>query len=290
MPWNGSQQNSIQKPTVKVAKKTSWIKYLLFAVILSSTIAGFYFWLCDEPPIQDTQEIVKKKKMVPKKAFKPTTVRKPAEPKKTVQKWPEKSPHPDGEWRHGEGPRSIAVTNGCVVSYPHCPGVQLILPHPKFSAPFKNISDNELARLISIKPGDDFIDAPLPRDFDQRFTESLLSPIQITEDDTPEKAELKRQVIEARKILIDAVKRGESPREIVIEEGKRLRKMMQIKDNYERIIREEIANGATDQDIRDIATAANQLLEKEGIECKVNLPYKVRLRINQQQFQHNNAK
>ena len=257
---------------------------------MDSTYDAFYFWFYDAPPCTRNTRDSEEEKIGTQKVSKPITVRKPVESKKSVQKWPEKSPHPDGEWRHGEGPRSIAVTNGCVVSYPHCPGVQLILPHPKFAAPFKNISDNELARLISIKPGDDFIDAPLPRDFDQRFAESLLSPIEITEDDTPEKAELKRQVIEARKILVDAVKRGESPREIVIEEGKRLRKMMQIKDNYERIIREEIANGATDQDIRDIATAANQLLEKEGIECKVNLPYKVRLRINQQQYQHNNAK
>ena len=67
MPWNGSQQNSIQKPTVKVAKKTSWIKYLLCSVILSSIIAGFYFWFYDAPPVQETQEIVKKKKSVPKK-------------------------------------------------------------------------------------------------------------------------------------------------------------------------------------------------------------------------------
>lgn len=286
MPWNGSQQNSTQKPIVKVAKKISWIKYLLFSVILSSTIAGFYFWFYKEPPVQDTQKVVKNTKVVPRKVSKPTPIRKPVESKKTLQKWPEKSPHPDGEWRHGEGPRSIAVTNGCVVSYPHYPGVQLILPHPKFAPPFKTLLDNEIARIITLKPGNAFIDVPLPRDFDKQFAESILTPIEISEEDDFAKAELKKQVIEARKILIEAAKKGESPREILIEEGKRLRKMMQIKDNYERIIREEIANGATDQDIRDIATAANQLLEKEGIECKVNLPYKVRLRINQQQFQH----
>ena len=284
MAWNGSQLNRIEKPTAKLQRKTPWLKYVFFIVMLTIATAAYYF-LLGEKTKSNTQEVVNKEKSPIKKVSGITTPK----PKKLVEtkslpKWPEKSPHPDGEWRHGEGPRSIAVTNGCVVSYPHCPDVQLILPHPKFAAPFTNISDNEIARLISIKPGDDFIDAPLPRDFDQRFAESLLSPIQILEDDTPEKAELKRQVIEARTILLDAVNRGESPREIVIEEGKRLRKMMQIKDNYERIIREEIASGATEREIREIATAANQLLEKEGIECKVNLPYKVRLRIDQLQF------
>jgi hypothetical protein len=195
--------------------------------------------------------------------------------------WPERSPHPDGLWRHGEGPRSIAVTNGCLVTYPHCPDVQLVLPHPAFAAPFENISDNEIARIISAKPGDDFIDAPLPANFDEQFAKSILEPIVITDEDTPEKAELKKQVMEARKLLVAAVKRGESPREILTEEAKALRRLMQIRDNYQRLVNEQIDAGASDQDVSDLVRAANQLLENEGVDAKVMLPYKTKLRIEQ---------
>ena len=203
----------------------------------------------------------------------------PLEKPEPTSKWPTRSPHPDGLWRHGEGPRSIAVTNGCLVTYPHCPGVQLVLPHPAFAAPFNNISDNEIARILSIKPGDDFIDAPLPADFDRRFAESILSPIEDSDDDTPEKADLKDRVREARKVLIDAVKHGESPRQILTEEAKNLRRMMQIRDNYQRLVNEQIQEGASDQDINDLVRAANQLLNKEGVEARVRLPYKTKLRI-----------
>ena len=195
-------------------------------------------------------------------------------------KWPEKNPNrKDGIWRHGEGPRSVAVTNGCLVTYPNCPGVQLILPHPSFAAPFENISDNELARLLTARPGDDFIDAPLPKDFDARFAESLLSPIRITEDDSPEKAEMKRLVIEARKTLAEAVKRGESPRQILDEEAKNMRRLMQIRDNYQRIVDEQIAECASESEISELVSAANKVLEKEGVESRVMPPGWMRLRV-----------
>lgn len=279
MSWSKNQYRLTRETTQK-NRLTFVIKWVLAVIAIVGVICGMFVLssndnipVSDESTKMDTQ-INTAKPVKPK----PIT---PANENKSALKGTKKLQRPDGEWRHGEGPRSIAVTNGCVVSYPHCPGIQLILPHPNFAAPFQNISDNELARLLSIKPGDDFIDAPLPRDFDKCFAQSLLCPIQIAEDESSEKSELKQKVKEARRILSDAMKRGESPREILIEEGNRFRKMMKIKDNYERIIREELANGASQQDIKDIAVAANQLLEKEGIESKVNLPYKIRLSLCQ---------
>ena len=157
----------------------------------------------------------------------------------------------------------------------------MILPHPAFAAPFETLLDNELARLVAAKPGDDFIDAPLPKNFDEKFAESLLVPIEITEDDTHEKAELKRQVKEARKILVEAVKRGESPRQILTEEAKTRRKLMQTRDNFQRILDEQIQTGASDQEINDTVNAANKMLEREGSDAKVILPWKTKIRIQQ---------
>ncbi len=144
-----------------------------------------------------------------------------------------------------------------------------------------DIPTDEIARIVTAKLGDDFIDVPLPKNFDEKFAESLLVPIEINEDDTPEKAELKRQVKEARKILVEAVKRGESPRQILTEEAKTLRRLMQTRDNYQRILNEQIENGASDQEINDTVNAANKMLEREGSDAKVMLPWKTRLRIKQ---------
>lgn len=196
------------------------------------------------------------------------------------KKWPDKPPHKDGIWRHGEGPRSIAVTNGCVVSYPNDPTVEMIIPRPQDLPPFKNICDNEIASILSIKPGQAVIELPLPRDFDKRFRKVVDEPIEITEDDPPEKAELKRQVIEARAVLKEAMDRGESPRQILIDERKNLRKLMGIRDNYQAMVNEQIKKNASDQEIADTVAAANMLLEKKGINTKVRLPYKEKLRID----------
>lgn len=258
-------------------------RMLYIALIVLGVIAGVAWWAMSHSDKTPSTTIEKPQPLKPKGETKrPTPKPTPLpEPAKQPLTWPEKSPHPDGEWRHGEGPRSIAVTNGCLVTYPHYPGVQMVLPHPAYAAPFETLLDNEIARIVAAKPGDDFIDAPLPKNFDEKFAESLLVPIEINEDDTPEKVELKRQVKEARKILVEAVKRGESPRKILEDEAKTLRRLMQTRDNYQRILNEQIENGASDQEINDTVNAANKMLEREGSDAKVMLPWKTRLRIKQ---------
>jgi len=130
-----------------------------------------------------------------------------------------------------------------------------------------------------VKPGDDFIDVPLPANFDEQFAKSLQFPIEVCENDTPEKVKLKQDVIEARKVLEEAANRGESPRQLLIEAAKTFRRMMEIKNTYQRLVYEQIDAGASDQEINDLVRAATQLLEKEGMESKISLPYKTRLRI-----------
>lgn len=265
------------------AKRPALVRGILAGAVVVALALGAWWWIGGRgaialPPEKPAKpKVVKPQPPAPKPKLQPVVEQKAETPKGPP--WPEKSPHPDGEWRHGEGPRSIAVTNGCLVTYPHYPGVQMILPHPAFAAPFETLLDNEIARLISAKPGDDFIDVPLPKNFDEKFAQSLLVPIKVNEDDSPEKAELKRQVLEARKILVEAAKRGESPRQVLEEEAKTLRRLMQTRDNFQRIVNEQIQNGATDQEINDTVNAANKMLEREGIDGKVMLPWKTKLRL-----------
>lgn len=279
----GAAKKRAQKPSG--GKSPSPLRGVLAGLCIVALAVGAWWWLASRETAPQPVEKPAKPKVVKPKPQPPAPKPKPViEQKVETPKgppWPEKSPHPDGEWRHGEGPRSIAVTNGCLVTYPHYPGVQMILPHPAFAAPFETLLDNEIARIISAKPGDDFIDVPLPKNFDDKFAESLLVPIKVNEDDTPEKAELKKQVLEARKILVEAAKRGESPRQILEEEAKSLRRLMQTRDNFQRIVNEQIQNGATDQEINDTVNAANKMLEREGIGGKVMLPWKTKLRLKQ---------
>ena len=285
MAWNRSKDEN-GKRRIENGSKSSILnpRFAIAAIVILAVIGGIAWWALRGPESSSREQDAPKRlapKPLPENAANPAAAVPQQKEESTANKWPERSPHPDGEWRHGEGPRSIAVTNGCLVTYPHCPGVQMVLPHPAFAAPFETLLDNEIARLISAKPGDDFIDVPLPKNFDEKFVEELLVPIEVKDDDTPEKAELKKQVNEARKILAEAARRGESPRQILEEEAKSLRRLMQTRDNYQRIVNEQIQNGASDQDINDTVNAANKMLEREGADAKVMLPWKTRLRIKQ---------
>lgn len=275
------------RPSASSPKHPTLVRGILAGGCVVALALGAWWWFSGRwatalPPEKPAKpKVVKPRPQPQPPAPKPKPVVEQKVETPNGPPWPEKSPHPDGEWRHGEGPRSIAVTNGCLVTYPHYPGVQMILPHPAFAAPFETLLDNEIARIISAKPGDDFIDVPLPKNFDEKFVESLLVPIKVNEDDTPEKAELKRQVLEARKVLVEAAKRGESPRQILEEEAKTLRRLMQTRDNFQRIVNEQIQNGATDQEINDTVNVANKMLEREGSDGKVMLPWKTKLRLKQ---------
>ena len=281
MPWNGCGQTGPRKSISKVSQKSKAIFFILILLLLLVVI-GILVVLFNNQPLQRNVQIGKQSVYAPKKeTLRTKRITTPLANTNSPKIWPKKNPNrKDGQWLHGEGPRSIATTNGIVVTYPHCPGIEMILPHKKFAAPFKNISDNEIARILSTRPGSTFIDVPLPRNFDEKFKASLNEDIIFNETDSEETVNLKQQIIEARKILVEAIKRGESPREILIEESKNLRRLMGIKDNYQKIIAEEIKAGASDQDISEIVDAANKLLEREGIKNKIPLPYPIKLRIN----------
>lgn len=274
MSWNGSGGNFSAKPQDRNVKRglRHAYKAMIFVAILVCVVVVLVVSLRDRsyPAIDAVATKTPIRDFVPVavSANDNVTTAVPSNEKK----WPDKPPFGEKLWRHGEGPRSVAVTNGLLVTYPNYPGVKMILPDPINKPPFDNISDNEIASILSIKPGSTAIDVPLPRDFDKRFAESLLEKIEITDEDTPEQAEMKRQVIEARKVLADAVKRGESPREILIAERKNLQRLMRIRDNYQQIVHEQIQSGSSIQEINDIVKAANKILEKEGIEHPVILP------------------
>ena len=133
---------------------------------------------------------------------------------------------------------------------------------------FDHATDNEIAALISLKPGDSLIGGPLHHGgkYEEKFLKSLETPIIVTKDDSEEEKTLKRAVIEARKELKEALDRGEDIKKIVEESYKESAKLAAYKDEIRAQVNAMLKEGDyTDDDVKDLVAAANQMLESKGI-------------------------
>ena len=131
---------------------------------------------------------------------------------------------------------------------------------------FSRSCNNEIACYLTLKPGD-MLFGSIRHDgrFKQDFIESINEPIIVTKDDAPEVAQLKKDVIEARLHLKDAMDRGEDIEKIMQDTRQELQDMMRFKLDYERLFREEMKSCKTDQDVEDLFAACNKKLEERGI-------------------------
>ena len=132
---------------------------------------------------------------------------------------------------------------------------------------FTHHCDNEIACYLWIEPGTEIVDMPnYGGRFTKEFLESLKEPIIVTKDDTPEQAQLKRAVNEAKIELKAAYDRGEDIEKIVYDTRDELRKL----GLYKQEIRQQLLEyrkkeNVSDEDVQDFLTACNQLLEQKGI-------------------------
>ena len=131
---------------------------------------------------------------------------------------------------------------------------------------FTRDCDNDIAGLLSMRPGDPIMDIPPYNGrFKRDFLESLEEVIIVSEKDTPEQAKLKRDVIAARIELKDALDRGEDIEQIMMNERRELQRLMRMKMEYNSLFRENLAKCESDADVEDLFAACNKLLEKNGI-------------------------
>lgn len=132
---------------------------------------------------------------------------------------------------------------------------------------FDHSSENRIAFYLTHKPGDGLVGTPT---FGQRFVndflKSLEHPIIVTKDDTPEQAQLKRDMIQVKIDLKQRLDAGEDIAEIMLETHKEYQKLARYKNDIEKELREFRKNpDATLQDVDDFVAAANKLLETKGI-------------------------
>ena len=132
---------------------------------------------------------------------------------------------------------------------------------------FDHACDNEIACYLSMKPGDALVGpARHTGRFKERFLESLKTPIIVAKDDTPEQAQLKRDVIAAKIQLKDALDRGEDIEQIMLDTRQELQDLARYKMELRKEFNEaRRAEGATDEDVDTLLEACNKMLESKGI-------------------------
>ena len=131
---------------------------------------------------------------------------------------------------------------------------------------FKRNCNNEIAAYLSMKPGDTLVGTPVYNGrFKKDFLASLEEPIIVSEDDSPEDAQLKRDVIAARIELKDAMNRGEDIEQIMLDTRKEMQRLMVAKMQLKQIFHEERKKCETERDVEELFNACNKMLEEKGI-------------------------
>jgi hypothetical protein len=137
---------------------------------------------------------------------------------------------------------------------------------------FKNIADEQIAKLIEIEPGAGvFGTIPYGETFDKRFIESLKEEaplVDLMENETRSEydIELQKCVLDAKKEMLQRYQNGEKPSSIMAETRAELQRLgqytHQLRQQVFEIMRDE---QYSDQDVQDFKSAANEMLRKKGL-------------------------
>ena len=138
--------------------------------------------------------------------------------------------------------------------------------HP--AAIFDHSTDNEFAVILTLQPGESLIGGPIRhgKNYEEMFRKSLETPIIVSKDDPDDVQSLKRAVLETRLAMKDALDRGEDIKKIVDDAYVEAQKLSLYKETLREQINEAVRNGdMTDDDLDDLVSAANKMLESKGI-------------------------
>lgn len=181
---------------------------------------------------------------------------------KVEQPIPPQKPH---EVRDG----MLMLSNGKLLPTNKLRKVSIEDRKPRFQyAIFDHSTDNELAAILTLRPGQALIGGPIRRkDYKSEFLKSIETPVIVHKDDPEDVQEVKRAVIEARLQIKEAIDNGEDPAKIINDAYQEAQRLALYKDD----IRREVMNLAKEGDyseaeVDDLIAAANKMLEAKGIE------------------------
>ena len=242
--------------------------YLL--ILGGVAILGLGIWLLTWTPkteVEDDDSVNKKSAPItavqPSAAPKPATMPTNALPaKKKTRKWE----YPESRTNE----LSAAELRKWKVMHRPPPGytndTSRTEPQPKYAI-FKHNSENEIASLLTMTPGETLVGTPhYTKKLTEDFLKSLETPIVVSEEDSPEDAELKRAMIETKIELKQRLDAGEDLGQILLDTRSQYQDLARYKMTLEQEFSALRKNpDISMQDIEDFMTAANQLLEQKGI-------------------------
>ena len=143
---------------------------------------------------------------------------------------------------------------------------------------FHHPSEVELDVVLSRRPGERLFGDANWRAFESDLPSALADRIEILPDDTPDIIARKEAVMAAKRELLAAIKDGEKPSEILKAARDEVNRMADMRDNLLVTIAEMRRDGADEQQIEDAVSAANKLLEENGIDNPLVSPRTMRER------------
>ena len=252
-----------QVENIKVGRKIKIPSIALIVVALLVCVLSFFYFYNDKE--EKKIEPPKPAQLKQKQAVKPTAVTQKPVAKKVEQ------PKPIDP--NARPTKSCEVVNG----YIKLPSGRIhkisgvvtnsiaSRPKPKYQI-FKRNCNNEIAAYLSMKPGDTLVGTPVYNGrFKRDFLASLEEPIIVSEEDSPEDAQLKRDVIAARLELKDAMDRGEDIEQIMLDTRKEMQRLMVAKMQLKQLFNEERKKCQSEQEIEELFGACNKILEEKGI-------------------------
>ena len=130
---------------------------------------------------------------------------------------------------------------------------------------FENRSDNEIAGILMANPGEAVVGTKrYDKWFEKQFLKSIETPIEVSPDDEPWQADLKKLVIQARLELKEAHDKGEDIATIMSESRQQLQDLSKYKQSVKQIYAQNVKECATEQDVADLQKAVNVMLEEKG--------------------------
>lgn len=153
-------------------------------------------------------------------------------------------------------------------------------------------SEGLLAGMIFHEPGDVYIETDFSSQFFKDLQQSLVSKIEIKDDDHPIVKEQKEAIIQLKKDMKEILKTGgvealkaelEAAQKEIVRSDKIVRELKEI-------MNEAMANATDAQELVNTEDAVNRMLKEKGIETKIASDYVQRLRRRLELLERRKAK
>ena len=245
------------------ARSIGFVRLAVWAVV-GIAVAAVAYWFVNLSPEQQAERKERKNRaiaVVEHVKISPAVEEETAKEGKVSKPLPPQKPH---EVRDG----MLMLSNGELLPTNKLRKVSIEDRKPRFKyAIFDHPTDNELAAILTLKPGQALIGGPIRHNnYKEDFLKSIETPIIISADDPDDVKDVKRAVINARMALKDAIDAGEDPAEIIRESYEEAQKLSLYKEDVQREISSMVKDGDyTDEEVDDIIAAANVILETKGI-------------------------